>query len=349
MRPPPVVPVAPPDDKLVARFAKYLAAVARAESGPLADRRFDRFLGRAERSPEATEAAWAAAQRLRDLDEIDPAEAAYVFNSIFDVNSEALCGADREYQRFLKEHVAELENGKPGDEQSHDRLMDQLMLRSRAIECEFFSARGESALAALCRDDPDAFGLLCAEGALTMVEDKPTEDEGRVAPGSQTVAARIGERILALAATETIRDALRENEALYRAMENGDPASGVTAVREMRELGAITPLEAHGLIDEIVGGVTADMQEADREWSRTDRALRSHRKALGLGLTDPWPDDCAFEIRVLEYRQERRSERLMVMNLRRFEEHELANLLLANPDEYERRRQESAVGAWAGP
>jgi len=117
----------------------------------------------------------------------------------------------------------------------------------------------------------------------------------------------------------------------------------------MRELGAITPLEAHGLIDEIVGGVTANMQEADREWSRIDRALRSHRKALGLDIMDPWPEDRSFETLVLEYRQERRSERLMVMNLRRFGEHELANLLLTDPDEYERRRQESAVGAWAGP
>lgn len=349
MRSPPVVPVAPPDDKLVARFAKYLAAVARAEFAPLADRRFDRFLGRAERSPEGTEAAWAAAQRLRDLDEIDPAEAAYVFNSIFDVHAEALCTADREHQRLLKEHLAAWEKDASSAERSHDQLMEQLMLRSRAIECEFFAARGESALAALCRDDPDAFGLLCAEGALTLVEDKPTEDEGRVTPGSQTAAARIGERILALASTETVRDALRENEALYRAMDGGDPASGVTAVREMRELGAITALEAHGLIDEIVGGVTANMQEADREWSRIDRTLRSHRKALGLDIMDPWPEDRSFETLVLEYRQERRSERLMVMNLRRFGEHELANLLLTDPDEYERRRQESAVGAWAGP
>jgi hypothetical protein len=90
------------------------------------------------------------------------------------------------------------------------------------------------------------------------------------------------------------------------------------------------------------------MPEGDREWSRLDRALRLHRTALGLDVADPWPEDCSFEIRVLEYRQERRSERLMVMNLPRFGEHELANLLLADPEEYERRRQESAVGAWAG-
>ena len=180
-----------------------------------------------------------------------------------------------------------------------------------------------------------------------MIHDRPPADEDSVA-ASQAVASRIGERILALAATETVRDALRENEALFRAMQTGDPASAVSAVREMREVGAITPLEAHGLIDEIIAGVTSAMHELDREWSRLGRALESHRKALGLGLTDAWPEDAPFEIRVLQYRQQRRSDRLMVMNLRRFGEHELANLLLADPDEYYRLSQESAVGGWAG-
>ena len=164
MRPPPVIPAARPDDKLVARFVSYLAAVARATSEPLADRRFDRFLGRAERSPEATEAAWAATQRLRDLDEIDAAEAAYAFDSIFDLHAEALCMADREHERLLKAYVASSQHETPGAARSDERFIDKLTRRARAIESEFLAARGESALAALCLADPDAFGMLCAKG-----------------------------------------------------------------------------------------------------------------------------------------------------------------------------------------
>src|SRR5690242_15004117 len=226
MRPRPIGPATPPDDTLVARFAAYLAAVANADSAQLAERRFDRVLDRAERSSEASEAAWAAAQRLRDLDDIDTAEAAYVFHSIFDLHAEALCKADREYQRVVKAYVASLQKESSGDARS-EQFTAKLTRRTYAIESEFLAARGESALAALCRDDSEAFELLCAEGSLTLTEDKPPADEGRVAPASEAVAARIGERILALAATETIREALREQQALYHVIASGDPASAV--------------------------------------------------------------------------------------------------------------------------
>jgi hypothetical protein len=348
MRRPPIVPIGLPDAKLVTRFANRLAHVTRARSAPSADDRFDRWLGRAVRSPEATDAAFAAAQQLRDLDEIDAAEAAYVFDSIYDEHSEDFYEADPEYQRLLKTFVDEhyAVHG-DHDDAARGRLEAALEERSRAIESQFLAARGETTLATLRRDDPDAFSLLCAEGQLTLIEDKPAANNVDVGPANQDASSRIGERILALAATETVRDTLREHSALWHAVSGGDPASAVAAVQEMRELGMITALEAHGLLDEIVGSVTADMGESDREWSRLQRTLESHRKSLGLSSGDPWPDDLSLAIRVAEYRHEQRWDRLHVLALRRFGEHAMANLMLTDPDEYNRRCAESVLGEWA--
>jgi hypothetical protein len=346
MRRPPIVPAGLPDPKLVTRFANQLAHVTRAKSAPSADDRLDRWLGRAVRSADATDAAFAAAQQLRDLDEIDPAEAAFVFSSIYEEHDEAYCKVDGEHRRLLKAFVdAHSVVQRDHDDAARERLSAALHQRSRAIQSAFLAARGEATLAAMCRDDPDAFTRLCVDGQMSLIDDKPSAVEVDVPP-SQGASSRIGERILALAATETVRDTLREHSALWDAVSGGDPASAVAAVQEMREVGMITPLEAHGLLDEIVGDVTLVMREVDREWSRLERKLESHRKSLRLGAGDPWPDDLPLAIRALEWRQDQRGDRLQVLNLRRFGEHAMANLLLNEPGEYERRSEESALGEW---
>src|SRR5579884_876797 len=91
-----------PDWKRVRAAMRRLTAVAEAETIEEAEHRLDRFVDRVTMSPEDTEAAFAAAQTLRDLGTFDLAEAACVFDLVYEVAEEDYEDADPELQRILK-------------------------------------------------------------------------------------------------------------------------------------------------------------------------------------------------------------------------------------------------------
>src|ERR1041384_4259226 len=93
-------PAPRPRHKLVSAAMKLLTAVAEAETRGEAQKRFDQFMDRAAHSTERSDAGFAAAQALRDLDLLDSAEAASVFFQLCDQWIEEILDADEEYQRI---------------------------------------------------------------------------------------------------------------------------------------------------------------------------------------------------------------------------------------------------------
>src|SRR5258708_4045042 len=72
------------DPKWMRKVARRLTSAVGARYGNLTDIRLDRIWQWASRSSRNIEAAFAAAQMLRDLETIDGAEAAYLFSVLYD-------------------------------------------------------------------------------------------------------------------------------------------------------------------------------------------------------------------------------------------------------------------------
>src|SRR5437588_9343021 len=96
------------DQKRMAWAARRLTAVANARTMEAADRRLYRLSRWAARSARNMDAAFAAAQMLRDFETIDRAEAAFVFNELLDAllwKELCECEPDPELGRAILEGV----------------------------------------------------------------------------------------------------------------------------------------------------------------------------------------------------------------------------------------------------
>src|SRR5437764_1045977 len=112
-----IAPTQRPDHKHVMAMAELLASVARATRPKAAERRMDRFLSRVEGSVEAADAAFAAAQVLRDMQVIDAGEAAFVFQEVYACWEEKYQAGDPVYRRARKELDRAIRNAKDSEEQ----------------------------------------------------------------------------------------------------------------------------------------------------------------------------------------------------------------------------------------
>ena len=323
-----------------------LTAVANAVTAAEAEKRFDQFLFRVEKTAEYAEAGFAAAQALRDLETIEPFEAAYVFESIYDVLADEIEGNDAELAALVQAYVDVL----LASEQARARARAADTLRRAELRAEFLEARGEWTLATMLLEQQDAYADMCAEGTISLVEGKQSPDVGIPPHPNRQTTALIGERIIALAATETGPETLQQWHALVDALRDDDPASGVAAVRTMREIGVLSFEESIGLIDEIVGGLAINAIDADRDCARWERQMAAIKKASGVGEDGNFPPGAEpFEWKALEARRERRTDRIMAVCLRRYGEHRMANLLIENPAEYSRIQNDVSIGAWGAP
>lgn len=109
---------------------RQLTAVTEAHTATEAEHRFEQLLVRAERSVELTNAAYVAAQILRDSEILSRVEAAYVFCLLFTRHTDD--GAD-------------------------------------AVEAQFHRARGETALAQLVLGDREPYLRVMVEGKQVTV------------------------------------------------------------------------------------------------------------------------------------------------------------------------------------
>ena len=329
----------------MAAATTLLTAAANAVTCADAERRFDQFLDRVEKSADYAEAGFAAVQALRDLQEIQPFEAAYIFQSIYEVLAEGIEDADAMAKALLQEHVDAFSDTVEAQERA-----EALSRRRRLeLEAEFLRARGEETLAAMLLDTPDEHAAFCAEGVISLIDGKESPDEGIRAHPDARATGLIGERIAALAATETGAEAYARWMALSQALSQDDPASGVSAVQALRDIGVLSFEESVGLVDDIVSGLAERHVEADRDCMRWEREMFELRKAAGLDdHTSFPPGEEPFELRALAARLDRRSHRILAVCLRRYGEHRMANLLIANPAEYHRIASRVSVGAWGG-
>jgi hypothetical protein len=193
--------------------------------------------------------------------------------------------------------------------------------------------------------DAKAYGELRVNGEFSLVGDKPSRSELAAQRASRPSASPVFERVLAIAATESLREHLESWSALIDALRDSDVPQAVAAIQSARDLGAISFDDSLGLIDVAVDPLVGNELELDREYHRLERASEECARRLGIDFGDGAADDVRpFEWRVLEHQRCRRADGVTAVVLRRFGEHRMANLLLANPEEYARLRDDHIVG-----
>lgn len=316
------------DLDLIATAMRRLEAAARASTAEEVDQRLDRFIVRGARSPERLDAAFAATQTLRDLELINADEAAYVLSE--------LCSAYVE--RTSKSNPL----GKvPETEAEVTRLLDLSRRRDEAVMAALLRERGEVALADMLLNNADAYGTLCAEGEISLMMDIPDGESGPVSVKDPKQMAAVSERILGSLSSEMGAGWYDAWRAMTSAINDGGSASAVPAVQNLRDLGAISFEESLALIDMMVDSEVVEALEADREARRLAHAIES----LEARLKESPPADGDTDPRVAEREHlsrmsMRRYDRWQAVCLRRHGEHRMANLLIADPAQYDRIRDE---------
>ena len=324
----------PVDPDRLAKAVRRLTAAVNAKSSEAADSRLDRFALNAIRSPRNTDAAFAAVQTLRDLETIDRAEAAYLFGQLIEYRIDR----ERETRDPALERAIE-------DDVEYELIMAAMRDRELARAAAFHRERGEDELAEMLVQQPDEYGSLCAEGQLSLIDEKPLAENEAEPKNPPADAKPLFERVLALASTESGKEWMPAWLALTKEMRDAEPAAAVAVVQSVRDIGAISFDESLVLIDMAIGSLVDEALEADREYHRLERAIAECNRQHGIDEGDGAADETRpLEWRVLYQRRFRRADGITAIVLRRFGEHRLANLAATKPDEYARLRDEIDVG-----
>jgi hypothetical protein len=324
------------DPKRMAWAARRLTAVANAKTKEAADRRMFRLCGWAVRSEGNMDAAFAAVQMLHDLETIDRAEAAFVFNELLD----SMLWKQLDDHEPDPELVRAIEEGVDLDLISAARS-DRETVRAAA----FHRDRGEEELADLLLHDADAYSDLRTEGEMSLVQDKPSADESGKPMIPPAAPGALSEHVLALSATETFKEWMTAWPVFCKSLRGTDPASAVAAVQGLRDVGSISFNESLILIDMAIDHLVDDALEADREHHRLERAIDEFDRVHGINLADGAADESRPLARqVLMHRLNRRIDGIKAVILRRFGEHRLASLQATRPEEYARIRDELQIG-----
>lgn len=330
-----------PDPRRIVRVKDWLIRALSSRRPGQTERRIDTILDRAYGSVQYAESIYAAVQELRDSGELEADEAACLCGEVYQIRQDRFVEHDEEHARILREYG---EN--PTNERGEvEALMAALQGRSDEIEAMYHEARGEMAWASMIRTGPAAFVELRASGECRLVHEYPGFEETPLGEPDPERAALIARRIMAMGACESLRAAFDADETLRHTLKTTTKASAVAAVRQLREVGAITRAEAASLLDDIVVREVRAVMESDRETMRLEAALEAARAAHGI---ERWPDapdeELPGDVRVLKRQFDQRVHGIMATMLRRAGEHWLANLLLENPAEYYEMAQDGLYG-----
>jgi hypothetical protein len=306
---------------------RQLKAAIRARSFEATDSRLDRFYRTAVRSPENMSAAVRAVQRLRDLEAIDHAEAAYLFNSLYDTASERQDESDPAFDRAIEQGV------------EWELIWAAMDHDTRTGEIDFLRAHGEEELARLLAERPDEFGLFWAGGCLSLLEDKPRLKELRNPEPGLPVSVVLPERILALSAAVSIREWHAAWDAFHEELRVTDPSGAVAAIQGLREVGTISFEESLALLDMAIDPIVDARLARDREFQRLDRALEAAAKKYAIDYAKP-EDSRPMEFRVIDYLRLRRADNLTAVVFREFGEHRIANLITTDPEKFNAMRED---------
>src|SRR5258708_4988814 len=247
------------DPELLALTLRRVKAVANAKSSERADARLFRLCTRAVRSEQQIAAMFAAVQLMRDLDQIDRAEGAFILWALFDrlLWREFSKGKPRPgLRRALREGV------------DLELIFAAMRERETVRAAAFLRDHGEEELAELVINQPDEYQALWIEGEGTLVDDKPPEErpaEPATAPAGPQV---FSESILAVLATETFKEWLPAWEALCDASDAVAPPEAVAAIQGLRDIGALSYEEPVSLIHRVIASIIDDPLEADRAFRR---------------------------------------------------------------------------------
>jgi hypothetical protein len=338
-----------PHPRRIARAKDWLTRAIRSRTPEQTERRIEVILDWAYGSVANAEAIYAAVQELRDLRELEPDEAACLCGEVYDIRSERFMTYDAAYQRILARYTEDTVADREADGKIESRIeaiMAALRTRELELEASYHAARGEAKWAAMLRTNPDEFRTLVADGECNLIKSGELiwDDEPLDEPDPEQTAL-IGQRIMALSASETLRAAFDISRVFQHTIQSSDRASGVAAVRQLREVGAISRAEWVSLIDDIVVSDLRSAMECDREMMQRERELEEAKEANGVtGWPEPEDDALPADVRVLKKRYEQRSLAIQATLLRRVGEHELANLVLEDPAEYDRLVEEGAFG-----
>jgi hypothetical protein len=239
---------------------KLLTVVAEARTAEEAEDRFDHLEFCAQKSIAFTNAAYLAAQVLRDMDVLSRNEATYVWRALFELRSDEYLQNDAYHQAHLNAFVKETtaRRSVADSETRSDRLLNELGTREDVLEARFHCARGEIALAELVLRDADAVISHAVDGEYSLISGKLGTDDEEVGEPDPAVVAAICERIAALATAETARENVARYGALAAALGEADVASAMAAMRELRHIGLGSFAESIALLPDILDPLVCD-------------------------------------------------------------------------------------------
>ena len=302
--------------RLVDRMSARLRDVIACRCLERAERRFARIERAIDRSVLNGEALYAAAQSMRDLDEIDDEEAACIAQECFEARHDDFLDRDRVYRGILRA-VAD---------KSHDELLVELTARDQELAAIFHEARGEARWAAMIRADHASFSEYVVTGQLRLFGSElvPCEELTSIdAPPDPARTAAILERLLGVTAGETIPEVVRALGVLNDVVDDGSARSAVAAFRHALDMGVITKVQHASLVYELAGSWWRTLMETDHEMMRLERRRDAARAASEEALER------------LEERYTARSDALLAGLFRQLGEFAIAAAYMADPRGFE--------------
>jgi hypothetical protein len=323
--------VRPMDPRAVARLETRLRRAIAARTTDAANDRIERLLEPAESSLAYADALYFAAQRLRDLGELEQEEAVFLFEQVFQAREPSQDDDDdvemtRSSGAFHK--ALALGGNSANLEAWFLRRLDIQFVERRAA---FHRARGEFALADVSERDERAYADLWAKGEEWLIRDKPLGFERENLPADPSEVAVLLEKLIAFSAADAVaetRDWVTRMYGYINARGDTRDASQLAAIRQARAMGIITRAESAKLIDEVVGLRVPDLIQADRIGARLTRKLERFDATWDVGAPNPERD-------ALDSERHERAQKLYAVELRRIGEHWMAELLLTDPETYE--------------
>lgn len=318
--------VQPVDERIVRWTRRCVRACIRARSKDESEAALDPIWERAERSARFADSAFVAIQRLRDIGVLYDDEGACLLNEIYEYRSDYYTRHDRQHRAMIRESLEDMQAGTAArhDEGWH---MKRLIRRDEELKAVFLRARGELTLAERVLAEDETLSAEIYDGETSLVLDKvpyPTLE----AADPQWVAL-LRERIAGLVNAETHAETAERHLHLHDLFSESTPASGVEAVRQLREVGVISREQMFLLIDAAIESLVSEAIAADRVGSRLERVRE---------FGDPTELDELLYVR--------RYNQLRGYYLRRLGEHEMAEVLRRDPTEYDRIIDEAPPSEW---
>jgi hypothetical protein len=318
--------VQPVDERIVRWARRCVRACIRARSKEDAEAALEPIWERSERSARFADSAFVAIQRLRDIGVLYDDEGACLLNEIYEYRSEYYARHDRKHRRMIQESLEDMNAG-PSARHDEEWHMKRLIRRDEEMKAAFLRARGELTLAERVLAGDESLANDIYEGEVSLVLEKVPYPA--IEPVDPQWVALLRERIAGLINAETHAETAERHLHLHDLFSESTPASGVEAARQLREVGVITREQMFLLIDAAIEGLVNEAIVADRVASRLER-----KRELG--------EPTEFEEQVYM----RRYYQLRAYYLRRLGEHEMAELLRRDPEEYQRIIDEAPPSEW---